>query len=294
MACLLQAHHRASVGVFLLALWGVVGGGKLLVIPLDGSHWLSMKEVVEHLSNRGHDIVVLVPDVNLFLSDSKYYTRRTYAVPYSQDEMKDRFHTFGNSIFAESSFLMKPLMEYRNVMLLGDMYLTNCESLLKDSETLRFLRESKFDAIFTDPALICNMILAEYLDLPSVYFFRGYPGALEQMSSGSPNPVSYIPRDYTQFTDQMTFCQRVINFLVNLLEVPIIKFINSKFKDIASDLLKRDVDLVTLGQKGSIHLLRYDFVFQYPKPIMPNMVFIGGTNCNKRGHLTQVGGLTYL
>ncbi|XP_006866827.1 PREDICTED: UDP-glucuronosyltransferase 1-6-like, partial [Chrysochloris asiatica] len=285
MAGLLQAHQRASAGVFLLALWGVVGGGKLLVLPLDGSHWLSMKEVVEHLGKRGHDVVVLVPEVNLFLSDSKYYTRRTYAVPYSQDEMKDRIQTFGNNIFAEKSFLINPMAEYRNVMLVGSLFFTNCESLLKDSETLQFLRESKFDAIFTDPAFLCSMILAEYLDLPSVYFFRGIPSALEQMFSGSPNPVSYIPRDYTQFTDQMTFCQRVINFLVNLLEVPFIKFINSKFEDIASDLLKRDVDLITLGQKGSIHLLRYDFVFQYPKPIMPNMVFIGGTNCNKRGHL---------
>ncbi|XP_045150280.1 UDP-glucuronosyltransferase 1-6 [Echinops telfairi] len=287
MSGLLQASQRASVGLYLLALWGVVGGEKLLVVPVDGSHWLSMKVIVELLSERGHDIVVLVPEVSLLLGESRYYSRRTYPVPYTQEELNDQFRSFGRSHFAESSYLSSPLTKYRNIKIVTDMYFTICESLLKHSETLRFLRKSKFDALFTDPAIPCGVILSDYLGLPSVYLFRGFPAGLEQAISSSPRPLSYIPRPFTQFSDQMTFSQRVTNFFATLLATALLYLYNLRFQNLASEFLKRDVDLATLCQKGSLLLLRYDFVFEYPRPVMPNMVFIGGINCKKGGLLAQ-------
>ncbi|XP_066202351.1 UDP-glucuronosyltransferase 1-6-like isoform X1 [Saccopteryx leptura] len=283
MACRLRlrAPRGLPAGLLLLALWGPVLGDRLLVVPQDGSHWLSMKEIVEMLSDRGHDIVVLVPEVNLLLKESKHYTRRIYPVPYDQAQLRDRFRAFGNGHFAERSRLTAALTEYSNNMIVVDMFFTNCHSLLRDSATLRFLREGAFDALFTDPALPCGVILAEYLGLPSLYLFRGFPCALEHKLSRSPNPTSYIPRCYTQFSDRMTFSQRVANFLVSHLEDFLFYCLYSKYEELASDLLKRDVHLPTLYRKGSVWLLRYDFVFEYPRPVMPNMVFIGGSNCKK-------------
>lgn len=249
-----------------------------------------MKDIVEVLSDRGHDIVVVVPEVNLLLKESKYYTRKIYPVPYDQEEMKNRYQLFGNNHFAERSFLTAPQTEYRNNMVVIGMYFINCQSLLQDVDTLNFLKESKFDALFTDPALPCGVILAEYLGLPSVYLFRGFPCSLEHTFSRSPNPVSYIPRCYTKFSDHMTFPQRVANFLVNLLEPYLFYCLFSKYDELASAVLKRDVDVITLYQKVSVWLLRYDFVLEYPRPVMPNMVFIGGTNCKKRKDLSEVGG----
>ncbi|XP_006171216.1 UDP-glucuronosyltransferase 1-6 isoform X1 [Tupaia chinensis] len=287
MACHLHACRGASAGVFFLALCGLVAGDKLLVFPQDGSHWLSMKDIVEHLSDRGHDIVVLVPEVNLLLRESKYYTRKIYTVPYDEEELKTRFRTFGNGHFAERSFLSAPLVEYRNNMNVVELCFINCQHLLKDQDTLDFLKEGKFDALFTDPAMPCGVILAEYLGLPSVYLFRGFPCSLEHTFSRSPNPVSYIPRCYTKFSDHMTFPQRVGNFLVNWLEPFLFYCLYSKYEDLASEVLKRDVHLPALYRKGSVWLLRYDFVFDYPRPVMPNMVFIGGTNCKKKKDLSQ-------
>ncbi|XP_014718061.3 UDP-glucuronosyltransferase 1-6-like isoform X5 [Equus asinus] len=287
MACLLRAVWRVSAGVFFLSLWGMSVGDKLLVVPQDGSHWLSMKDIIEPLSEKGHDIVVLVPEVNLLLKESKYYTRRIYPVPYDKEEMVSRYRSFGKNHFAERWLLNAAQTEYRNVMIVIDMYFTNCQSLLNHSETLSFLRESKFDALFTDPALPCGVILADYLGLPSVYLFRGFPCSLEYAFTRSPNPVSYTPRCYTQFSDQMTFPQRVANFLANYLEIYLFYCVYSKYEDLTWNALKRDVHLPTLYQKGSIWLLRYDFVFEYPRPVMPNMVFVGGVNCKKEGILPQ-------
>ncbi|XP_071475522.1 UDP-glucuronosyltransferase 1A6-like [Marmota flaviventris] len=288
---LLPAVQRVSAGLFFIALWGTVVGDRLLVVPQDGSHWLSMKDIVERLSDRGHDIVVVVPEINLLLKESTHYRRRVYPVPYGQQEMEGRYRSFGKQHFAERSFLTAAQTEYRNNMVVINMYFLNCQSLLQDSGTLSFLQGSKFDALFTDPALPCGVILAEYLGLPSVYLFRGFPCSLEHALGGSPNPVSYIPRCYTQFSAHMTFPQRVANFLVNFLESYLFHCLYSKYEELASGLLGREVRLSALYQKDPVWLLRYDFVLEFPRPAMPNMVFIGGTNCKKHGVLSQVGGL---
>uniref|UniRef100_A0A5F9CRY6 UDP-glucuronosyltransferase n=1 Tax=Oryctolagus cuniculus TaxID=9986 RepID=A0A5F9CRY6_RABIT len=287
MACLLSAAQRASAGVLFVALWGTVVGDRLLVVPQDGSHWLSMQDIVEALGVRGHEIVVLVPEVNLLLRESRFYTRRIYPVPFDQEEQSYRYRTFGEKHFTDRSWLSGPQTEYRKLMVMIDMYFINCQSLLRHGDTLDFLKAGKFDALFTDPALPCGVILAEYLGLPSVYLFRGFPCSLEHLFGGSPNPVSYIPRCYTKFSDQMSFPQRVVNFLVNLLEVPLFYCLYSKYEDLAVELLKREVDLPTLFQKDPVWLLRYDFVFEYPRPVMPNMVLIGGINCKKPDVVSQ-------
>ncbi|XP_036110054.1 UDP-glucuronosyltransferase 1-6-like isoform X2 [Molossus molossus] len=284
MACPVRG---AAAAVLLSALWAVVPGDKLLVVPQDGSHWLSMEQIVEALGARGHDIVVLVPEVNLLLKESRHYTRKTYAVPYDQEALRGRFRSFGQGHFAERSALTAALVEYRNNMRVVGMSFVNCQSLLSDAATLRFLRDSQFQVLFTDPAMPCGVILAEYLRLPSVYLFRGFPCSLEHAFSRSPNPVSYIPRCYTQFSDRMTFFQRVANFLVNPLENLVFYLLYSKYEDLAAHLLKREVHLPTLYQNGSVWLLRYDFVLEYPRPVLPNMVFIGGINCKKKGVLSQ-------
>lgn len=269
-------------------------GDKLLVVPQDGSHWLSMKDIVERLSDRGHDVVVVVPEINLLLKESPHYRRKVHPVPYGQEEMEGRYRTFGNQHFAERSLLTAAQTEYRNNMVVIDMYFLNCQSLLQDSDTLSFLKGSQFDALFTDPALPCGVILAEYLGLPSVYLFRGFPCSLEHALGGSPNPVSYVPRCYTKFSAHMTFPQRVANFLANFLESYLFHCLYSKYEELASGLLQREVRLSALYQKDPVWLLRYDFVLEYPRPAMPNMVFIGGTNCKKHGVLSQVGGSSLL
>uniref|UniRef100_A0A9L0RI66 Uncharacterized protein n=1 Tax=Equus caballus TaxID=9796 RepID=A0A9L0RI66_HORSE len=253
-----------------------------------------MKDIIEPLSEKGHDIVVLVPEVSLLVKESKYYTRRIYPVPYDEEEMVSRFCSFGDNHFVKRWLLDAVQTEYRNTMVVMELCFFNCQSLLNHSETLSFLRESKFDALFTDPALPCGVILAEYLGLPSVYLFRGFPCSLEYAFTRSPNPVSYTPRCYTQFSDRMTFPQRVANFLVSYLEKLLFYCLYSKYEELASHILKRDVHLPALYQKGSIWLLRYDFAFEYPRPVMPSMVFIGGVNCKKDRILSQGGGLFLL
>ncbi|KFO76427.1 UDP-glucuronosyltransferase 1-3, partial [Cuculus canorus] len=136
--------------------------------------------------------------------------------------------------------------------------------------------------VLTDPAFMCGAIVANYFSLPFVFFMRGFPCSLHYTAPQCPNPLSYIPRLFTFNSDRMTFFQRVENALVSLLEP---MYCNGFYEDalkLSSEVLQRDVSLTELVGSASIWLLRFDFVFEYVRPVMPNMVFVGGINCGQK------------
>ncbi|NWY96418.1 UD11 glucuronosyltransferase, partial [Loxia curvirostra] len=65
--------------------------GKLLVVPVDGSHWLSMREVVDMLQQKGHEVVVVAPEVSLHIKPSKTFVMKMYPVSFTQEELDTVF-----------------------------------------------------------------------------------------------------------------------------------------------------------------------------------------------------------
>ncbi|XP_015489554.1 UDP-glucuronosyltransferase 1-1-like isoform X7 [Parus major] len=285
MALELRASPPAVV--LLLSLLGLAAAGKLLVVPVDGSHWLSMREVLDILTQRGHEVVVVAPEVTMHIKPSKNFVMKVYSVPYTQEEMEKDFKAFLHSSFEEGSFLERFLKVFEHMKRLGYMSAVSCEHLLQNKELMSYLEQSKFDALLTDPVVPCGAILAEHLSLPSVYFLRGVPCGLDFEATQCPNPPSYVPRAFTQLTDRMTFLQRVMNLLFDTQNLFLCNFAFDPFSKLASEFLQRDVTVQDLLRKGSVWLLRYDFVFEYPRPIMPNMVYVGGINCQEKKPLSK-------
>ncbi|NXU47658.1 UD11 glucuronosyltransferase, partial [Turnix velox] len=273
--------------LLLLTIWSVAEGGKLLVVPQDGSHWLSMRVVLEKLSERGHEIVVVVPEASLFMRSSESFTIKTYSVPYSQEFVDRFYHSLGEKSFEDPSFLEKCSFLLSNISEVTNIFSSACRHLLYDEGVMKYLQESKFDAIMVDPVLPCGPILAEHLSLPSVYFLRGLPCTLDYKATQSPSPFSYVPRTFMSTSDHMTFTERVKNLLILLPEDLFCHFFYFKYQNLASEFLGREVTILELLSKASIWLMRYDFVFEYPRPIMPNMIYIGGINCEQKRLLAK-------
>ncbi|KFP88432.1 UDP-glucuronosyltransferase 1-5, partial [Acanthisitta chloris] len=133
--------------------------------------------------------------------------------------------------------------------------------------------------ILTDPVVPCGLIVAEHLSLPSVFFLRGIPCGLDFEATQCPSPPSYVPRTFTQLTDHMTFLQRVKNLLYDIPSFFLCDFAFQPYEKLASEFLHRDVTVLDLLRKGSIWLLRLEFVLEYPRPLMPNIIPIGGVHC---------------
>ncbi|XP_072338047.1 UDP-glucuronosyltransferase 1A1-like isoform X2 [Scyliorhinus torazame] len=277
--------HVVGCLLFVLtSLWRVTESGDLLVVPVDGSHWLTLKVLMDELGRRGHNVVVVVPEVNMKMDRSPYYTTKIFPVPYNRDDMDS---------IKPTGFTAMPLFErirvgFQRAGQVRQFFLATCESLLYNTELMQELVERKFDALLTDPFVPCGAIVADYLSLPTVNLLRGIPCSLEYLSTQCPQPFSYVPRFFSGNTDRMNFLQRTKNVLVAFLQPMLCWFIYSPFEELATRFLQREVTLVQLLSQTSIWLMRYDFVFESPRPLMPNMVLVGGINCRDRQPLSQV------
>ncbi|NXS77989.1 UD11 glucuronosyltransferase, partial [Erpornis zantholeuca] len=265
--------------LLLLSLLGLAAAGKLLVVPVDGSHWLSMREVLDVLAQKGHEVVVVAPEVSLHIKPSKNFVMKMYSVPFTEEEMEKDFQAFFHVSFEEGSFLERFLKVYESMKRITNFGVASCGHLLQNKELIRYLEETKFDAVFTDPFIPCGAILAEHLSLPAVYFLRGVPCGLDFHATQCPNPPSYVPRILSGFTDHMTFLQRVKNLLHDLPNFFLCDFAFEPYSKLASEFLQREVTVLDLLRKGSVWLLRLEFVLDYPRPLMPNIIPIGGVNC---------------
>ncbi|XP_069716781.1 UDP-glucuronosyltransferase 1A1-like isoform X6 [Phaenicophaeus curvirostris] len=280
MALVLSAHPRVSATlVLLLSVLHLAAGGKLLVVPVDGSHWLSMREVLVGLHQKGHEIVVVAPEINLYIKPSEDFVMKMYPVSFTQDELDENFQAFSKEITEDGSILERAVRFYERVKKTFAIYLATCTNLLYNKDLVSYLKESNFDAVFTDPMLPCGQILAEHLSLPSVFYFRGSACGLEYEATQCPNPPSYVPRVLTDLTDHMNFLQRVKNLIFDIPHSFFCEFIFQSYRKLASEFLQREVNTLDLFRRASIWLMRFDFVFDYPRPLMPNMIFVGGISC---------------
>ncbi|XP_014811101.1 PREDICTED: UDP-glucuronosyltransferase 1-1-like isoform X4 [Calidris pugnax] len=265
--------------VLLLSVLGLAAGGKLLVVPMDGSHWLSMREVLDGLRQKGHEVVVVAPEVSLYIKPTKNVVMKMYPVPFTKEEMDYMFWRTSQDVFEEGSLLERIIKTYEGVKNTSAMFLATCTHLLYNKELVRYLEESKFDAVFTDPLLPCGQILAEHLSIPSVFFLQQIPCGLEFEATQCPNPPSYVPRVFTDHTDRMTFFQRVKNMIFELPNFFLCDFVFQPYAKLASEFLQREVTVPDLLSKASIWLMKLDFALHYPRPLMPNMILVSGVNC---------------
>ncbi|XP_040532293.1 UDP-glucuronosyltransferase 1A1 isoform X5 [Gallus gallus] len=287
MALVLPSHPQVSVSLLLLlSVLGLAAGGKLLVVPIDGSHWLSMREVLDELRQKGHEIVVVAPEVSLYIKPSENFIMKMYPVPFTQEEVDGMFRRTGQDAFMEGSFLERFIKAYQGVKNSSAMFLSTCEQLLYNKELIRYLQENKFDAVFTDPILPCGQILAEHLSVPSVFYLQQIPCGLEFEATQCPNPPSYIPRIFTDNTDHMNFLQRVENVIFSISNFFLCDVVFQPYAKLASEFLQHDVTVPGLLSKASIWLIKLDFVLHYPRPLMPNMIMVSGVNCAHK-KLTQ-------
>uniref|UniRef100_A0A672T9H2 Uncharacterized protein n=1 Tax=Sinocyclocheilus grahami TaxID=75366 RepID=A0A672T9H2_SINGR len=135
--------------------------GKLLVVPMDGSHWTGVKAVAEEMGRRGHTVIVVIPEISMRLGPGKHYITKTFPGTYGQDLI--------------DQMIVEHIREPE-------------QSLLK---SVTSMVRAKFDAVLTDPALPVGAILAYNLSVPAMYMLRGMLCGLDTAATACPDPPSY-------------------------------------------------------------------------------------------------------
>ncbi|XP_014903538.1 UDP-glucuronosyltransferase 2B31-like [Poecilia latipinna] len=276
-----------AVLCFLLLRPSYCGGSKILVVPVDGSHWINMKIILEELHSRGHEITVLRSAKSWYIpSNSSIYT--SINIPMLEDEADRSFYNkmLKDVMICRSypRFISTFCQQHLITSMLGkghEILARSANIILDDNVLMKILRDSKFDLMLTDPALTLGVILGSYLKLPMVFNVR-WINTGEGHLTIAPSPVSYVPISGSELHHQMDFQERTKNMLHYLYSVYEQYFIiNPAYTDLFQKYFPPGTDLVSLELSADIWLFRADFIFEFPRPTMPNMVYVGGFQCKE-------------
>ncbi|XP_006793401.1 UDP-glucuronosyltransferase 1-2-like [Neolamprologus brichardi] len=210
-----------------------VQGGKILVFPVDGSHWLNMNLLIQSLHAKGHEVTVVRTATSWYVKEeAPHYSSITVTLPEAVCiEEQDFFVTFlvkileiqkqGTSFMAVLKFYWEVLGSvskiYQQASLLG-------VEIFENKTLMSKISDSNFDLVLLDPGLPVGVIVAHKLKLPVVF-------NVKCMTSGdghfviAPSPTSYVPTSGNAVSDKMTFFERVKNTFHYFLNTCIDKFI---------------------------------------------------------------------
>ncbi len=151
--------------------------------------------------------------------------------------------------------------------------------LLSDESMIKSLKDSQYDLFLTDPGMATGLVLAKYLKLPVVLNVRWITSG-EGHFAIAPSPLSYIPVPGSGFTDKMNFIQRVKNMLFHSVIMFQETFlVGPSYNALCDKFIEGGCDSISLLQEADIWLYRSDFVFDFPRPTMPNVIYMAGFQC---------------
>lgn len=273
--------------VCLLLASGFAQAGRLLVVPMDGSHWFTMQSVVEKLIHRGHEVVVVVPEVSWQLRKSLNFTVKTYSISHTIEDLNREFKFFMDAQWKPQHEGLVPILG-SPAQRFFELLFSHCRDLFNDKKLVEYLKQSSFDAVFLDPFDVCGLTVAKYLSLPSVVFGRTMFSHYLEEGAQCPSPPSYVPRAHLKLIGTMTFTERVWNHLAYMMERAFCPTLFKVATEIASEVLQTPVTMDDLVSQVSMWLLRTDFMLEVPRPMMPNIVFVGGINCHQGKPISKV------
>ena len=289
----------ATLGFLQLLLWyfpSAARAGNILVYPVDGSHWLNMDILLKELHRGGHAISVVRSSSSWYIAEeAPHYTSITVPVPAASNFEDPKYM---------ASFLERSLeiwtrqrsvgsfiaLQKELISLLDEAHRASAEMarlVLENRELVGRMRASNFDVMLTDPGFAGGVVVGKYLGLPMVFNVRWITNG-EGHFAIAPSPLSYVPTLGSLVSDKMSFGNKLKNFLhygislyIDHVTVrPIYRSLCEEFIDPASNIF-------SLIQGADLWLMRVDFVFEFPRPTMPNVVYIGGFQCRPSNPLTS-------
>ncbi|XP_051805701.1 UDP-glucuronosyltransferase 2C1-like [Acanthochromis polyacanthus] len=281
--------HSALVFFLLFSatLSSSCDGGKVLVYPMDGSHWLNMKILVEALHSRGHQITVIRTSTSWYVSEfSPHYTSITIIQEQPQILESQDFVT---------SFLKRSLEIHRNegslwaffefysnlFNMVGENHKAVAKvvnSIFENKTMIRELNETGYDLFLTDPVFPAGVILAHYFQLPLVLNVRMLFSGEAQFAI-APSPLSYVPAMFSHYTDKMDFFQRINNLIYHGMLIYMHYYVSIPPYQPICDRYLGEVSITSITQEADLWLIRLDFTLEFPRPTMTNVVYIGGLQC---------------
>uniref|UniRef100_A0A2I3TIW3 Uncharacterized protein n=1 Tax=Pan troglodytes TaxID=9598 RepID=A0A2I3TIW3_PANTR len=203
-----------------ISLIGTTLGGNVLIWPMEGSHWLNVKIIIDELIKKEHNVTVLVASGALFITPTSNpsLTFEIYKVPFGKERIEEVIKDFVLT-WLENRPSPSTIWRFYQEMakVIKDFHMVSqeiCDGVLKNQQLMEKLKKSKFEVLVSDPVFPCGDIVALKLGIPFMYSLRFSPASTVEKHCGKvPYPPSYVPAVLSELTDQMSFTDRIRNFI---------------------------------------------------------------------------------
>ncbi|XP_041475986.1 UDP-glucuronosyltransferase 2C1-like [Lytechinus variegatus] len=279
-----------SVLLMSLMFSADVGDGAKFLLPASSmlsmpSHYMGLTTITQALVKRGHEVVLLIIDKKSLegFRPESYTSNITFPNSMSDEEVSDMYKIrrtvmseFKNSSTME--LVNSPVMaEFDRLMYFG------CFELFKSDDTLRKLKEERFDMMFTFPVTdFCDAALAAYLDVPYILLSgtRRLPPFTED-NAGIPIPNSYVPfSSFTpSLTDKMNFFDRLKNAFFHYGVHYIFEYFSvyRPLRQLQTTYnIRLDLTPWQMVSRAELWLCHNSWALENPRPIGPNWIPIPG------------------
>ncbi|XP_078392971.1 UDP-glucuronosyltransferase 3A1-like, partial [Cetorhinus maximus] len=263
--------------VFVFVFLAPTESAKILTIALiGGSHYLLFDEVSHLLHKSGHDVNMLIQIGNPQIKGINYVGRNnSYRITaWSAD---DEYLSDYNKWFLEQQSLFLQGRDTLNGFLgfMGHLAL-QCEWIMGDNKLMNSLKAEQFDIAVVDVFNPCSLLVAEKLHLRFVTVHTG--NFWSWYLAGLPSPPSYVPVAHSLLTDHMEFWGRLKNSMMFLSSSLVESAIFAKFDKAIKTCFPvgSEPSLPELYLKAELAIYNTDFTLEFPRPLLPNVVYVGG------------------
>ncbi|CAG09613.1 unnamed protein product, partial [Tetraodon nigroviridis] len=243
--------------------------------PVGGSHYLLLDEISQNLHQHGHEVRMLLQLGNPVITGFSYvggadsYQKSTWS-------LGDNYIKEYNGWFLEqqTQFLLGR-ETFNNFLTFMGHLSYQCDKLLENTEIMTFLQRELYDTIILDAFNPCSFILARKLGVPYIAF---YPGSLNgPLSITLPSSIASVPAFGSQLSDHMTLWGRAQNLFYSLMAPVGQKLVWSTFVEVAERHLQVPPGgLEDLHEGAELWAFNTDFSLEFPQPLLPFTVLVGG------------------
>uniref|UniRef100_A0A5F9DN92 2-hydroxyacylsphingosine 1-beta-galactosyltransferase n=1 Tax=Oryctolagus cuniculus TaxID=9986 RepID=A0A5F9DN92_RABIT len=268
---------------YFMLLWSAVGiakAAKIIIVPpiMFESHMYIFKTLASALHERGHHTVFLLSE-GRDIAPSNHYSLQRYPGIFNSTTSDAFLQSKMRNIFSGRL----TAIELFDIL---DRYTKNCDMMVGNQALIQDLKKEKFDLLLVDPNDMCGFVIAHLLGVKYAVFSTGlwYPAEV-----GAPAPLAYVPEFNSLLTDRMNLLQRMKNTGVYLISRIGVSFlVLPKYERIMQKYnLQPEKSMYDLVHGSSLWMLCTDVALEFPRPTLPNVVYVGGILTKPAGPLPE-------
>lgn len=281
--------YRVGVVLFLvviLATWSY-SYNILVVFPYPGrSHFLTYARFFKGLAEKGHNVTVL----SHYPLQEPVKNYRDIEIGGMEEFFQTKFDVLTN---LQNSYAKSRLPMYFTFLVIHNIGQLACEMGMTAKVVQRFLKEdNKFDvAILESFNTDCFLTLVKQFDVPVVRVTSDTIMPWANHKFGNPNNPAYIPNVSLKFSNKMTFLERVENTVLTWAQTFFFNYIVGTKSDTKVSMKyfgELGSSIPTDVYNNSLMLMDTHFTLNFPRPLLPNIIEVGGIHIGKAKPLQMV------